>query len=223
MNKVCYFLTAGILLMTPLALINCFDYMPEPANTKVRGQVYDSVKQKMLGDVQVVVYECRNSYSTVALNCYSLVAFGVTNESGRYKIEFDARDKSDGYVVAVSNDASFHDTARKKVRPGFENFVTLYARETNHLKVRLKIENNSVGPIYMVSAFGNETMIPQHTRDTIVYGRVLPKTENHLITFRVYDAASRTSRRSEDFLNIDMSDTTYFEKSITDPAEWSAP
>ena len=126
-------------------------------------------------------------------------------------------------MVSIENDKSFYSMEQKKVRAGVENFVTIYARQANYVKVKLMIKNNSVGPIIMESALGNEALVLQHTRDTVIYGRVIPNTANHSLIFRVHDARVQDTRISEQFLNTDLRDTTYFEMNIADPAEWGIP
>lgn len=219
MRKLYFLITLFIVAASPLAFINC----EWPEETRLRGQVYDSVKQIMLEDVNVVLWSCQNSFSSAGVTCKSIVDSARTNSRGRYLIHFLPRQTTDQYMVSIENDKSFYSMEQKKVRAGVENFVTIYARQANYVKVKLMIKNNSVGPIIMESALGNEALVLQHTRDTVIYGRVIPNTANHSLIFRVHDARVQDTRISEQFLNTDLRDTTYFEMNIADPAEWGIP
>ena len=219
MGKLYLLITLFIVAASPLAFINC----EWPEETRLRGQVYDSVKQIMLEDVNVVLWSCQNSFSSAGVTCKSIVDSARTNSRGRYLIHFLPRQTTDQYMVSIENDKSFYSMEQKKVRAGVENFVTIYARQANYVKVKLMIKNNSVGPIIMESALGNEALVLQHTRDTVIYGRVIPNTANHSLIFRVHDARVQDTRISEQFLNTDLRDTTYFEMNIADPAEWGIP
>ena len=212
-------ITLLIVAASPLTFMNC----EWPEETRLRGQVYDSVKQVMLEDVNVILWSCQKSFSSAGITCNTIVDSVRTNSRGRYLMHFLPDQTTDEYMVAIENDKSFHSMERKKVRAGVENFVTIYARQANYLKVKLTINNNSVGPITMETALGNEVLIPQHIRDTVIYGRVMPNTRNHSIVFRVYDDGLQDTRMSEAFLNIDLRDTTYFEMNIADPAAWAVP
>ena len=219
MGKLYLLITLFIVAASPLAFINC----EWPEETRLRGQVYDSMKQIMLEDVNVVLWSCQNSFSSAGVTCKSIVDSARTNSRGRYLIHFLPRQNKDQYMVSIENDKSFYSMEQKKVRAGVENFVTLYARQANYVKVKLTINNNSVGPIIMESALGNEALVFQHTRDTVIYGRVIPNTANHSLIFRVHDDRVQDTRISEQFLNTDLRDTTYFEMNIADPAEWGIP
>ena len=212
-------ITLLVVAASPLAFMNC----EWPEETRLRGQVYDSVKQTMLEDVNVILWSCQRSFSSAGITCNTIVDSARTNKNGRYLMHFLPDQTTDEYMVVIDNDNSFYSMERKKVRAGVENFVTIYARQVNYIKVKLTINNNSVGPITMETALGNEVLIPQHIRDTVVYGRVMPNTRNHSIIFYVYDDGLKDTRMSEAFLNIDLRDTTYFEMNIADPAEWAVP
>jgi hypothetical protein len=221
MKRLYFMLTAFILAAVPFALVNCEDVIPAGLDTTVRGQVYDEVKRKPLAGVNVVLWNCITTISDwQPLQCNVVVDSVRTDADGKYKMNFVTDGKADQYWIKVERDLSFWSEEGEKVRPGVSSFITLYAREYNFVKVRLEIDNNSIGSIYMETPGGNQAVIPQHTRDTIVYGRVWPMTTNY-IEFRVYDRSiGDDTRRSTDTLNIDLSDTTYLTKKIIDPATW---
>jgi len=219
MGKLYCLVTLFIVSASPLAFMNC----EWPEETRLRGQVYDSVKQTMLEDVNVILWSCQKSFSSAGIACNTIVDSVRTGKNGRYLMHFLPNQTTDEYMVAIENDKSFYSMERKKVRAGVENFVTIYARHANYIKVKVTIDNNALGPITMESALGNEAIIPQHIRDTVVYGRVMPDTRNHSIIFRVYDDGLNDTRMREAFLNIDLRDTSYFEMRIADPAAWAIP
>lgn len=218
MKRLLVVLTASIVVAVPLLLINC-ELIPEGLETTVRGQVYDSIKQKMLEGVKVIVWACVPTYSSMGPSCHHLVDSGRTDEQGRFKIDFVTEGDASRYYLSIDPESSFHvPELEEKVHAGADEFTTMYAQELNYIKVEVHIDNNPFGPMLMESASYNMAKIYQHTKDTIIYGRVLPGALNH-VTFSVYDETVGMTRASVDELNVGLNDTTYV-KNITDPTLW---
>lgn len=211
-------ITALIVAMVPITFINCEDLIPAGLETSVRGRVYDSVRQEIVSGAKVIVWRCRVSFHPGTV-CSNVVDSVRTDKQGRFNVDFITQGNASQYKVAVFEDESFINASWEEVEAGRPNFISLYARELKHIRVEVQIGNNPVNQIYLRTASSNLARIYQRTRDTVIYGRVLPMAENELY-FTTYDTSINQARRSVDVVNVDLRDTTHFLKKISDPKEW---
>ena len=210
-----------LLGIIPLTINSCENEIPAGLQTIAKGQVLDSVKNKTLAWAKVVLSGCHGTF--YGLSCSNIIDSVRTNNIGEFEITFTTDGKDKSYEISVFEDEDFIFSSAETIKIGQANSLTLYATELSILKVKLEIDNNSVGPIRLITPGGNHSIINKNTRDTIIYGKVIPKYKNRF-TFDAYDpsiSAVDKYRKSRDTLDIDLRDTTYFVKKITDPKLWS--
>lgn len=203
-----------------LIFTGCAEEIPAGLATTVRGSVIDSIKKSSLEGVKVAVLGC--SYRIMYGPSCQVIDSVKTDSRGEFEISFVTDGTDDFYLASAQENENFIFASSDTVEAGTANAVALYARELNTLKIEVKIDTNSVGTIRLLTPGGNRAFINQSTRDTIIYGKVIPMQTNWF-TFDVLDSTiteiSRR-RRSRDTLNVGLSDTTFYLKQIKDPKEW---
>lgn len=207
-------LTSAILITVPLFLITC-ELIPEGLETAVRGQVYDSVKQKMLEGVEVAVYAAYPTFMPSS----EFVGSDTTDADGKFRIKFVTAGGASRYFLRIVYHSSIKvPDIEETVHAGGSEFLTFYARELNRVLVEIHIAENPVGPIRVESLYGAWPEIPQHTRDTVVSCAVMPMELNSLF-FKVFDRTAGKWRVNGDVFRVGIGDTT-FVKNIANPAAW---
>ncbi len=209
--------TILIVVSLPVTLINCLDPIPAGLETTIRGQLEDSVKQKKIGGAKVIVWGCGITFMR-GEECFDIIDSVRTDKQGRFDIYFVTAGDAIRYEVSADVDESIGHPSREEVTAGRRNYFSLHARELNHLRIH-EIEKDLASPVFARTGYGMIAQISKTTRDTVIYTRVLPMSENQVI-FTTYDTAINASRISVDVANVDLRDTTLFTKKITDPTKW---
>lgn len=212
-----------MLLFSVLMLIlctSCWEDVPGGLSTDISGQVTDSIKGKTIEGAKVLLIACNPGLFNDG--CSNILDSARTDSEGRFAFNFTTSGKDDAYFVKVEEDNSFILSSTDTVIAGRVNKAKIFVRELNFLKVKIQIESNTVGPIKLITPGGNINIISQDTRDTTVFGKVLPMTTNWF-TFEVYDEETGQNnkyRRDTDTLVVDMADTVLYLKKIENPKEW---
>lgn len=206
-----------IVVLLPTLLINCFDPIPAGLETTIRGQLEDSVKQQKIAGAKVIIRGCYLSLMR-GKDCGRIIDSVRTDRQGRFNLFFITEGGASHYEVSAEWNESVIYPSKEEVTAGRRNFLSLQARELNHIRIHVRIEGDLAYPI-IVQTIGSAAHVLKTTRDTVLYRRVLPMSENQIV-FSTYDTAIRASRRSVDIINIDLRDTTHFTKTISDPTKW---
>ncbi|WPP49953.1 hypothetical protein [Catalinimonas niigatensis] len=209
-----------MLFILALLLLSCKEDVEEGQNTMVNGEAFDLVKNQPLAGANILLLGCNtNFYNDGCVNVLDSVRTGA---DGKFSFNFITSGKESGYIIKVEDDSNFIFSSEETITPGVTNEIVLDARELNILKVQLEVENNNLGPIRLRTVGGNINIIHQNSRDTVVYGKVLPSATNWF-TFDVIDPEIdpvNPYRSQTDTIEVDLSDTIVYVKKIVNPKDW---
>lgn len=175
------------------------------------------MKQKKIAGAKVLVWGCQISLMR-GEECFNIIDSVRTDKQGRFNVFFVTAGDAIRYEVSADADEVAY-PSREEVTAGRRNYYSMNGRELNHLRIHVQVENALAYPVSARTGYGTIAQILKTTRDTVIYTRVLPMSENQVI-FTTYDTAVNATRISVDVLNVDLRDTTLFTKTITDPTKW---
>jgi hypothetical protein len=210
------FVSIFILLIAILSVIfsSCAKISkPTPTTpTLIRGILIDSVKNKKIPNQRIVLVSCYAGNFRV--ECGNFVGSTVTNTSGEFEISFNATNNPFGFEVRGALDSNFYysiSTSEKITVPTIK-YYTLYARELNYLKANIRVSNNPFERIG-ISTGNTNHFLNGNSIDTLLYFRILPNLTNQII-YTVFDANFGKYRQIIDTIQIGLSDTTSYNKTI---------
>lgn len=182
--------------------------------TTIRGTVVDTVKNKVVANQKVIVVSCYAG--NFRRECGNLLTSTKTNSVGRFEISFDAPNNPLGFEIRAALDSNYYfsSSTSEEVIPLKVNDFTLYAREISYLKLNLKVFNNPLYPL-LISCGNSFFTLAGSSIDTVLYCRILPKSETDIV-YNVWDPAANQNRQLIDTVNLGLKDTSVYSKQITD-------
>ncbi len=205
MNKLTRLLF-GILLTG--FLVACKKPISSSTRTTVKGFVIDTVKNKKLPNATVIINGCHQA--NFRTYCIDSLTSTKTDANGEFEITFQSDGSSIGFEVTVETDDNYDFSIAQSLEPGKTNNVQLKAREKNYLKANIKVTNNLIDPLVILS-IGTKHVIYSSGTDTLLYFRVLPMAQN-LIIFSSWDKNAGGYRQLIDTIQISLQDTTLYRK-----------
>jgi len=209
-------------------LTSCWKEVSPNINISVSGYVVDTVKNKNIKNVKVVILGYKYSICLLCFNhqLYDTVKSIRTNDNGTFSMSFITNGKSDAYRIVVDRPKDDNYTLtniekgnKVELKVGNNANIRLQVREFTKLKAHVKILNNPYDTLYLDMNFYNKyqdnAFYKKHSIDTTITFNVLPMSKETLqfstwIKSKNYELWSLTL----DTITLKMDDTTFYSKTI---------
>lgn len=193
---------------------SCYKKISQDNITTVKGFVIDTIKNKRLANATVKINNCYYNYGYFKVFCNDSLTSIITDKNGEFELKFRSEGEPIAFEASVVTDENFDKSNQVPLKGGDINTIRLKAEEKNFLKTNIKINNNPFENL-LVLINGSRKIIYGQNKDTLIYFRVFPNSENH-IRFVAYDKTIEKYRSLDKVIKTDLSDTTYYSIDLPD-------
>jgi len=218
-----------LLKYLPLLLLlnSCWKEVSPDINISVSGYVVDSVKNKNMKNVKVVILGYKYS---ICLMCFSQQNYDTiksisTNNDGTFSTSFITDGKEDAYRIFVTGTKSdnyipLNSHRGIDLKIGSNSNIRLQVREFTKLKAHIIVNNYNYDTLELsdnnyYNFLRSPVFYHKHSIDTVLITNVLPMTKvNFIFSKGIYYTNNELWRLTLDTISVTNEDTTYYSKTI---------
>jgi hypothetical protein len=207
----------GMLSLLLMGSSSCKKSIPAGKPTRVRGIVYDNIRQQPIPNVRIEIVEYERGFARPLP--VGVIDSARTGNDGKYDLTFTTTGNGIAYKAGFTAPADYYTIdGQKELLIGGNNVANFWAIKLHTLKAEIRMANNPNPPMQVATAYGFGGRIYGTNNDTVVYLKVIPNGLFSIVQFSIRNRDTPTIYNyRQDTITLPGFSDTFTRSFLVDP------